>query len=219
MPRWQILTVRSGQPETLLEASKAWTWEQRLSARMSFSLVYHDMLNDLMRYGAPQRFYSRDFAGAAVSAHAWRTHSNVCLYATTVAFDGTLPPPDSGAGLDALAYEAFDQTSVSIITCLGKTWLFEQMQGEPILSPLLAAYVDVDDAPTGFCDDGDDTPLQDRPTQTDWGRARETETVSVGKNYARLDTWLLRNEPPPAPASGNRKQSLLRVPRRNRDLR
>lgn len=195
MPKWQILTVRSGQPETLLEASKEWSWEQRLSARMSFSLIYHDMLNDLMRDGMPQRFYSRDFAGAAVSVHAWRTDRDVCLYATTVAFDGTLPPPDSGAGLDALAYEAFDQTSVSIITCFGKTWLFEQTQGDPILSPLLAAYVDVDATPKGFCEDGVSPSPFESSSHIDWGLTCKAQTIDVSKNYARLDAWLLRDEP------------------------
>lgn len=202
MPKWQILTIRSGQPETLLEASKDWSWEQRLSARMSFSLVYHDMLNDLMRYGTPQRFYTRDFAGAAVSAHAWRTGSNVCLYATTVAFDGTLPPADSDAGLDALAYEALDQTSVSIITCFGKTWLFEQTQGEPILSPLLAAYVDVAAAPKGFCEDGERQSPFESSSRT--GLASKNDTIDVNENYAWLDTWLRRGEPMPFGSPRNR---------------
>lgn len=164
-PNWQILVVRAGQPETLLEASKFWSWEQRLSARVSFSMVYHAMLNDLMKTGEPRQVYSNNLAGTAVRAHAWRTRNNVCLYATSVMFDGEPSTPDSCDGLDALAYEAFDQTSVSVITCVGKTWIFEQTQGDPILSPLLLAGDELGPV-GGLCEDGsgygEEIPLLER---------------------------------------------------------
>lgn len=136
---WKILVVRAGQPETLLEASRSWGWEQRLSARVAFSLAYHAMLGDLMKTGKPRRVYSHDLAGASVRAHAWRTGNDVCFYVSSVTFDSEMPTPDSCYGLDELAYEVFDQTSVSIITCVGKTWIYEQVQGDPILSPTLFA--------------------------------------------------------------------------------
>lgn len=138
-PMWKILVVRAGQPETLLEASRSWGWEQRLSARVAFSLAYHAMLGDLMKAGKSRRVYSRDLAGASVRAHAWRTGNDVCFYVSSVTLDSELPTPDSCYGLDELAYEVFDQTSVSVITCVGKTWIYEQVQGDPILSPSLFA--------------------------------------------------------------------------------
>lgn len=138
-PMWKILVVRAGQPETLLEASRSWGWEQRLSARAAFSLAYHAMLGDLMKTGKPRRVYAYDLAGASVRAHAWRTGDDVCFYVSSVTFDSEVPTPDSCYGLDELAYEVFDQTSVSIITCVGKTWIYEQVQGDPILSPTLFA--------------------------------------------------------------------------------
>lgn len=153
MANWQILVVRSGQPETLLEASKAWSTEQRWAARVSFSLVYNAMLDDLMRCRNPSPVYSHQFSGAALRAHAWRTRNDVCLYVSSVTFTGALPPLDSCAGLDALAFEAFDQTSVAVLTCIGKTWLFEQTQGDPILSPLLFAG-NVGSGISGLAEDG-----------------------------------------------------------------
>lgn len=194
MPKWQILVVRSGQPETLLEASKAWTWEQRLSARVSFSLVYHAMLNDLMMGGQPNRVYSQGFAGVAVRAYAWRTRNNVCLYVSSVTFNGGLPPADSCEGLDALAYEAFDQTSVAVITRVGKTWIFEQTQGDPILSPLLITSDDAD-APDGFSEASGNGGFGDETSPAD-GRPPDRpncqpESASDILNAAWLDAWRL----------------------------
>lgn len=193
MPKWQILVVRSGQPETLLEASKAWTWEQRLSARVSFSLVYHAMLNDLMKGGQPNRVYSQDFAGVAVRGFAWRTGNDVCLYVSSVSFNGALPPADSCEGLDALAYEAFDQTSVAVITRVGKTWIFEQTQGDPILSPLLITDEGVD-TPDGFSDAAGKSDFACGPIRPE-GRADRPDSQAGSAsdilNAAWLDAWRL----------------------------
>lgn len=195
MPKWQILVVRSGQPETLLEASKAWSWEQRLSARVSFSLVYHAMLNDLLKGGQPSRIYSQDFSGAAVRAHAWRTRNNVCLYVSSVAFNGALPPADSCEGLDALAYEAFDQTSVSVITRAGRTWIFEQTQGDPILSPLLITG-DETGAKGGFSEANPSSPYSDGQfppdrVQPEQPPAGQPDNATDILNAAWLEAWRL----------------------------
>jgi len=172
-PMWKILVVRAGQPETLLEASRSWNWELRLAARGAFSLAYHTMLGDLMKTGKTRRVYSHKLAGASVRAHAWRTGNNVCFYVSSVTFDKERPAPDSCFGLDELAYEVFDQTSVSIITCIGKTWIFEQIQGDPILSPSLFAGDDFEGNIGGFSEgtatsyhyDEDFLPLQQASTK------------------------------------------------------
>jgi len=182
MPKWQILVVRSGQPETLLEASKAWTSEQRLSARMSFSLVYHAMISDVMAHGQPRPIYTYEFSGAALRAHAWRTKNNVCLYVSSVAFGRGLPPPDSCDGLDALAYESFDQTSVAVLTRAGRTWIFEQTQGDPILSPLLMADCDTEEPPPANLCEAETPACEEQLT----GRP---ESAAATLKAAWLEAW------------------------------
>jgi hypothetical protein len=177
-PDWKILVVLAGQPETLLEASRSWSWEQRLSARVSFSLVYHAMLNDLMKSGKPRRVYSNDLAGTSLRAHAWRTGNDVCLYVSSVTFDGELLTPDDCYEPEVFEHEVFDQTSVSVITGVGKTWVFEQTQGNPILSPSLLAGDDLGGDAGGWCEDGPDSdydeglPLLERTSAKQWSRLK-----------------------------------------------
>ncbi len=131
---FEVLTIVSGEADTIFGASRFWTKRQRQLATAAFSIIYHEMLADVIALGRTRGTYTVVQKGCYVEAYGWRCRDHVALFVTDLSFDGGPGPHGCGPGHD-LKEGAVTIATQALLIRMGRTTTYHQTRGKPINRP------------------------------------------------------------------------------------